>query len=130
MSFSMEEHNTPYTYQPIVAEDEIRILRLEPGAFAEPLVASIFSRKIEIDLDAPGSDYDAVSYCWGPQESFKQLRCGSQSLRISIVVEEMLRYLRKSTQARNLWIDASTPRCSLYYLPETLINLASLHKPS
>ena len=108
-SFSMEEHNTPCTYQLIVAEDEVRLLRLEPGAFAEPLVASIFLRKIEIDLDATGSDYDAVSYYWGPQESFKQLRCGSQSLRISTVVDEMLRYLRKFTQARNLWIDASRP---------------------
>jgi hypothetical protein len=100
-----------YRYQPIVAAREIRILRLEPGAFSDPLVAVVFSRDLEIDLDAPSPEYDGVSYCWGSYENLRILECDGQPLRITAIVDEMLRHLRKLRSARNLWIDASKLRC-------------------
>ena len=103
----MEEHTTEYRYQPIVADEEIRVLRLEAGAFSAPLIASNFPRKIESDLDVLSPAFDGVSYCWGPYEHSRFFICDSQPLRITAVVDEMLRNLRKATKTRNLWIDAS-----------------------
>jgi hypothetical protein len=86
----MDEHTKGYRYQPIVSAEDIRVLRLEPGAFSAPLIASILSRKIESDLDVISPAYDGVSYCWGPYEHSRLLICDSQPLRSTAVMDEML----------------------------------------
>ncbi|KAH6875026.1 heterokaryon incompatibility protein-domain-containing protein, partial [Alternaria rosae] len=103
----MEAHEAPHQYQPINSSEDIRVLRLEPGAFAEPLIGSLVVRKIGDDgykehLPA----YDCVSYCWGPQEHFSSLDSDGRALRITVAVDEMLRYLRDPKEPRCLWIDA------------------------
>ena len=110
----MGGHGATYLYQPINASEEARILRLEPGAFAEPLIGSLVVRKIgdEDDEDEDEDEehtpaYDCVSYCWGPQEHFTSFDCGGKALRITVAVDEMLRYLREPIEPRYLWIDAS-----------------------
>jgi hypothetical protein len=37
----MDNHTAAYHYRPIVSNDEIRVLRLDPGNFNDPLAASI-----------------------------------------------------------------------------------------
>ena len=108
----MEDHETSYQYQPISASEEIRVLRLEPGAFDEPLIGSLAVQKIADDETSPPA-YDCVSYCWGPQEQFTTFTCDGRSLRITVAVDEMLRYLRNPRKPRQLWIDASMCRRKL-----------------
>lgn len=100
-----EEHHT-YRYLPIDAENEIRVLRLEPSAFSDPLVATLLPRQMKIDPENLDVDYACVSYCWGKNENFRWLSCDGQRFRITAVVDTMLRYLRKPVRSRNLWIDA------------------------
>ncbi|OAL48543.1 HET-domain-containing protein, partial [Pyrenochaeta sp. DS3sAY3a] len=100
-----EEHHT-HRYLPIDAENEIRVLKLEPGAFPDPLVATLLHRQMKIDPENLDVDYACVSYCWGKNENFRWLSCDGQRFRITAVVDTMLRHLRKPTKARSLWIDA------------------------
>ncbi|KAH7084652.1 heterokaryon incompatibility protein-domain-containing protein [Paraphoma chrysanthemicola] len=98
-----------YRYRPIVSDEEIRVLRLEPAAnFADPLVGSLFVRTIHDACDPlnPTATYHCVSYCWGNSETTHSIQCDDQSLWITSNVDEMLRYLRKPSTYRNLWIDA------------------------
>jgi hypothetical protein len=95
-----------YEYQSIDAKHQIRVLHLEPGAFAEPLIGNLLVRKLGDDQENPPA-YSCVSYAWGPQQDFTSITCDGKSLRVTLVVDEMLRYLRKPKKARHLWIDAS-----------------------
>lgn len=103
----MDDALPPYCYRPIDAQTEIKVLELEQGLFSDPLVGKIFLCKKEPDSDACSPEYDCVSYCWGPNEDFRSLRYDDQALRITTVVDEMLRYLRQPTESINLWVDAS-----------------------
>jgi len=94
----MEDHEAPYQYQPMNASYEIRVLHVEPGAFAEPLRGSLVVQKIR-DAKATSPAYDCVSYCWGTQENFVSFNCDGKALRITATVDEMLRHLRKPTES-------------------------------
>ena len=43
---TIEEHEMTYQYEPIVTDEELRVLLLESGVFEEPLVGSLLIRKI------------------------------------------------------------------------------------
>lgn len=109
---SMGDHEEIYQYQSINAEDQIRVLRLEPGAFAEPLIGSLLVRKLGDDEVNPPR-YHCISYAWGSARDFTTFTCDGKGLRITAVVDEMLRYLRKPTKPHHLWIDASMYRLML-----------------
>jgi hypothetical protein len=105
----MEDATPMYQYRPILADEEMRVLKLEPAAsLTEPLVASLFVRKMEdVDgLEFPMPTYQGVSYCWGTSQDFRWLTCDGQHLKVTAHVDEMLRHLRKVAKPRNLWIDA------------------------
>jgi len=112
---TIEEHETTYQYEPIAADEELRVLLLEPGVFEEPLVGSLLVRKIgEMtykDFDwvpqGDGNEWDCVSYCWGPQKDYTYFSCDSRPLRITTTVEDMLKHLRGPFIPRYLWIDSS-----------------------
>jgi len=108
----MEDQEVPYQYQPISASEEIRVLRLQPGAFAEPVIGSLVVRKIGDDEENPPA-YDCVSYCWGTQEYFTSFTCDGQTLCITVAVNEMLRHIRQAMELCDLWVDASMYRCML-----------------
>ncbi|KAH8626143.1 hypothetical protein IG631_20022 [Alternaria alternata] len=105
----MEDHEEVYTYHSIDAKHQIRVLRLEPGVFAEPLIGSLLVRNIGDD-DANPPAYNCVSYCWGLQQNFTSFACDGKALRITAVVDEMLRHLRDRAKECFLWIDASMYR--------------------
>jgi hypothetical protein len=96
-----------YQYQPIEADKEIRVLRLEPAtSFTAPLIAALFVRELEDDPGWPAPRYACVSYCWGIPTYDASLTCNGYTLQVTAVVDEMLRHLRQSTKSRNLWVDA------------------------
>ncbi|RYN50636.1 hypothetical protein AA0119_g9916 [Alternaria tenuissima] len=102
---TIEEHEMTYQYEPIVTDEELRVLLLESGVFEEPLVGSLLIRKIgektlyDRDWDwvpkGDGNEWDCVSYCWGSQKDYTYFSCDGYSLRITTTVEEMLRHLRE-----------------------------------
>ena len=90
-----------YQYQPTNASEDIRVLRLKPGAFAESLIGSLAVRKIGNDEANPPA-YDCVSYSWGPQEHSKSFTCDGQILRITVALDGMLRHLRQAIELCDL----------------------------
>ena len=123
----MEDQEVPYQYNPISASEEIRVLRLEPGAFDEPLIGSLAVQKIADDETSPPA-YDCVSYCWGPQEQLKTFTCDGRSLRITVAVDGMLRNLRKSVKPRRLWVDASTCPRRVNYIDDANSNIVCINQ--
>ncbi|POS74144.1 HET domain-containing protein [Diaporthe helianthi] len=102
-----------YRYEPLIAEDAVRILVLEPADHLEsPLCCSITQqRRDSPSRSVSGCDYSAVSYTWGDCELSHQLlvRTDAQSwscLRITANVDSLLRHFRVPHKARLLWIDA------------------------
>jgi len=105
---SMDDSIPKYQYSPIIADEEIRVLRLEPAtSLTDPLVANLFVRKIrdEDNPETPCPDYHCVSYSWGTIHTPQYMSCDGRILTITTTVEEMLRHLRKRHMPRNLWVD-------------------------
>jgi hypothetical protein len=60
----MDEEQSFYQHRSIDVCEEIRVLILEPASsFTAPLVASLFTRPIENDMESPSPGYACVSYC-------------------------------------------------------------------
>lgn len=105
--------NDEYRYEPLVAQDAVRIVVLEPADdFQSPLRCSITQHRRALESQSPdGCNYLAVSYTWGaPDFSYKLFirlgPCAWSCLRITASVDLLLRYLRAPYKARHFWIDA------------------------
>lgn len=111
-AMELEIERLGFRYENLASEHTIRILLLHP--------APNHSDTLEFDLDhyerpdilreSPSTPlhYDAISYFWGEPDFKHRMRCREQGthLKITSRVDNMLRYLRKATAPRFLWIDA------------------------
>jgi hypothetical protein len=91
-------------YQPLRdATKCIRLLKLAPGAYNDPLVAELF----EIDLKEARGTYTALSYTWGSQADWKHrlLIEGSEFL-IGNNLADALHRIRSETSTTTVWADA------------------------
>lgn len=102
-----------YQYEPLIAEDAVRVLVLEPADdFESPLRCSVIQcQRDSQSRSASGCEYSAVSYTWGDCELSHQLfvRHDAQSwrcLHITASVDSLLRHLRVIYKPKLLWIDA------------------------
>jgi hypothetical protein len=105
----MESTCDLYSYQPLESATSIRVLVLHPASsFSEPLHADLVSTDRMDMLRHQGfpANYEAISYCWGPSIFSHELHCDDCLIPITSTVDTMLRYLRKTTTPRFLWIDA------------------------
>lgn len=106
--FSVEDH---YQYEPLITEDAVRILNLEPDSdFESPLRGVITQHRLTVEAVEPdGCGYSAISYAWGdPTPSHKlSLRLNDQwaFLPITRNADLLLRHLRDVHQKTPLWID-------------------------
>ena len=96
-----------YHYEPLIAEDAVRLVVLDPARVEEaPLSCSIIQKLRSIQP----ADYSAVSYAWGAPEFSRNLevRCDSDTsyLRITPNVDALLRHFRTHSQPQYLWIDS------------------------
>ncbi len=92
-----------YKYSRLERSQDIRILRLEPGYFDDPLVCSLepltFGRHFR--------KYEALSYAWGDSNKTHTLLTPSQSvLGVTSNLHGALHHLRSRRRAIYIWIDA------------------------
>ena len=96
-----------YQYKPLSAPSAIRLIALRQ---ATDHWTSLTCRIIEEQHPSQHPGYTAVSYAWGEHEFGRNLEVrhnGDVSyLRITPVVDALLRYLRKPDKPCYLWIDA------------------------
>lgn len=115
----VDEDNPPeYVYQPLIAEDAVRVLVLEPANTMDaPLRCSIdqYIRSQELYSEEYDEEihFSAVSYTWGTASASLRLAIANSDevphvsyMWISATVDSFLRHLRKPEEAVRLWIDA------------------------
>jgi len=98
-----------YKYSPLKADlSEIRVLSLLPGDFESPIIISMSTAAL-IELGTITPFPEALSYVWGPLNQRREIIVkGDEDGRLSITTNlaAALKYLRSSTRARLLWVDA------------------------
>lgn len=82
---------------------EIRILKLLPSAsFDAPLECWLVHRPLY--GESPG--YEALSYVWGEPKFTSEITLNNEQYFITPNLELAMRYLRRSSEERILWVDA------------------------
>lgn len=88
-------------YQPLVAPDEIRLLVLEPGDVADPVVCRLKRARLD---QKPA--FEALSYVWGDKYHIKYIECEGTKVQVTQNLYQALRHLRFPDRERFLWVDA------------------------
>lgn len=103
---------------------EIRVLKLAPGSYHQPLVADLEHISVKFSskgwgprLDPRGANfgisfsknrkvpYTALSYCWGGGDFVCPIVISGHDIAITRTLDEILRYLRKENDTITLWVD-------------------------
>jgi hypothetical protein len=80
---------------------DIRVLRLLPRSFSDPLHCVLRVAAIETDLV-----YDALSYMWGDLLSTGRTILDGEAFPVTRSLENALRHVRLRDSVRCLWADA------------------------
>jgi len=104
----MAAHQVQDPIAPIDPAGEIRVFILEPG-FGDEKLRGRFEI-VTFDPDTlrpfPGSiEWEAISYVWGGQTPSETIEVDTGRRLVTENVASILRNLRRSDQARHLWID-------------------------
>ncbi|KAH9825670.1 HET-domain-containing protein [Teratosphaeria destructans] len=91
-----------YTYTETLAESEIRILKVLPGAFGTPICCDL----IIVTSQHLSMPYTALSYTWGDPTLDKTILMNGKSHAVTTNLYDALRYLRRDEEPLHIWIDA------------------------
>ena len=101
--------NDVYTYEPLNdAEKQIRLLRLERGAFDEPIRGSLIVVSLnELDQWELGhsQDWFALSYVWGSDERNESIDLSGKRAFVTPTLHQALPFLRHADHKQYWWID-------------------------
>lgn len=89
-------------YEQLTGTSDIRLLKLEPGQGADPLVSSLIIKS----LDDHSSLWAALSYTWGSTHDYMHLICDGLQLPITKNLHSALQRLRLLNEPLLLWADA------------------------
>lgn len=89
-------------YTPLLGNNPLRVLRLEPGARSSPIICQLISTH----LDATDNVFIATSYTWGSLEDPQQIQCNGCTMTVQRNAFDLLTDLRLPGQSRTIWIDA------------------------
>ncbi|KAK5689840.1 hypothetical protein LTR97_012599 [Elasticomyces elasticus] len=91
-----------YAYQPLDPEQkQIRLLRLEPGGYHDPLLARLLLVSLD---DMPV--YNTISYVWGDPSTRSEVDISGTRLSVPINTALALRRMRLDDTVRIVWIDS------------------------
>ncbi|KAL8923020.1 MAG: hypothetical protein Q9208_004832 [Pyrenodesmia sp. 3 TL-2023] len=90
-----------FQYDHELAEDEIRLIVVQPGSKADPININILYRSPDNSVR-----YDALSYVWGTQSNPVKITCEGQPLFITRNLHKALLQLRGNGHTGPIWIDA------------------------
>ena len=89
-----------YPGKPLQA-DEIRILSLQPGAWADPMICELTTAQLGT------VEYRALSYVWGSRLNKRSVRLNGRDYPVTLNLESALKHLReKYKDGLVLWVDA------------------------
>lgn len=80
----------------------IRLVEVQPGKTEDALRCSIHKTSLTDD-----PDYEAISYCWGPDHAVDKVICDDETyLPLNRSLSSALRHFRHDQEPRLLWADA------------------------
>lgn len=90
------------------ARQSIRLLSVQPGVSADPLICEIITTYL---YDDTHTAYEALSYCWGSGSAQQSMIVYSQGvastqIKCSVSLHSALVHLRYSDKPRTIWADA------------------------
>ncbi|KAM0812034.1 putative Heterokaryon incompatibility domain-containing protein [Seiridium cardinale] len=92
-------------YTPIRQRFDIRILRIRPGDFKDPIDSELFIEDISND-----PEYEAISYTWadedGNADKCRTITVNDRAFSVTTNCEAALRRVRYRYNTRRVWIDA------------------------
>jgi hypothetical protein len=98
-----EGRGTLYQYRPLRHDGpNIRLLKVLPGAFHEPLAGHLEN----VNLDEAHDDYTALSYVWGLPGVNTEFVIDGTPLAITANLDKALRRLRSEKEVVTAWVDA------------------------
>jgi hypothetical protein len=115
-SMSLCSGNTQKTPKPTypghpLQQGEIRVVKLRPGEWADPIRCELSNADINI------VHYRALSYVWGSQRVTRKIQLDDRIYRVTTNLERALRHLREVYKdGLYFWIDA------LYVSTSTLLS--------
>ena len=116
-----------FVYQPLVSDNEIRILRIKPGRHDDQIVCSLVPSALASTNNSPSSaklavlPYDALSYWWGEDDATNMILLSSQDsaagsmksisdvfgkFYIKSNLTAALRQIRSEEDNVDIWVDA------------------------
>jgi hypothetical protein len=91
-----------YGYAPLEAEPhQIRILTLLPGFWDDEIHCQLHKAVL-----AENPKYETLSYAWGNALDKKKIHLDGHAVSVTSNLELALRYLRRPSEGRLLWVDA------------------------
>lgn len=98
-----QPNRTAGLYSPLPL-NYIRLLRLQPGQWSDPIRCSLVI--VNFDAASPTPSYEAVSYTWGNASVQKKVICNDQSMQVTRSLFDALQVFREPHADRMLWVDA------------------------
>ncbi|RMJ18164.1 hypothetical protein CDV36_002119 [Fusarium kuroshium] len=86
-----------------VAQEQIRMLHLEPGWGSTPISCTIHLISLTSD---PPSKYEALSYTWGDPKVTREIIVNGYLVNVTFNLYSALYRLRQPEETRVLWVDA------------------------
>jgi hypothetical protein len=103
---SERARDSKYKHQPLSRGREIRILMLQPHtAWDAPIKVDLKEVQLSKSRNQQNS-YEALSYVWGTEYGDQDISCHDQTLLATKNCLIALRYLRRKSEIRSLWMDA------------------------
>lgn len=127
--FIQQETNRPVApdftaalYHPTMPH-EIRVLKLAPGRYQQPLIAALehisvefayapveksvrrsttFGVSLSKKIKVP---YTAISYCWGTGDFVCPIKVSGHDMTITKTLDDILRHLRSENETVTVWVD-------------------------
>lgn len=98
------EPPSAFEYVPLRSDNEIRLVKLSPAKFHEPITCAL----VHAPLGSADHPYEALSYAWGCAEDQVLIKVNGQPFSVTHNLNTALRYLRKGRKDNEttLWIDA------------------------
>ena len=96
-----EDHiQNNFQYFALDGSNSIRLLRLHPGKFEDPIKAELFTTSLSA---AP--TFEAVSYVWGSLDTVEKISLNDRDYRITVNLAYALRQVRLRYSRLVLWVD-------------------------
>ena len=91
-----------FNYEELTGPSDIRLLKLQPGQGAEPVMSSL----MVYSLDDREYGWHALSYTWGNPHDRRKITCDGHQISVTANLHSALQRVRLADKPMMIWVDA------------------------